>query len=111
MWQKERISNKTDGDEADESNRTKLSLLQNAESNLRRSYSVRKGPGPYPEQVIDPHGVSDPTPYPGLIIEEMMESASNAGEGHHNPGAVVAADGQVRKEKEGIGRLLTWLLS
>ena len=31
-------------------------------------------------EVVDPTGVSDPAPYPGLIIEEMMESASEAGE-------------------------------
>ena len=48
---------------------------------MRRSYNIKKGNGGEMNgEVVDPTGVSDPAPYPGLIIEEMMESASEAGE-------------------------------
>ena len=48
---------------------------------MRRSYNIKKGKGSEMNgEVVDPTGVSDPAPYPGLIIEEMMESASEAGE-------------------------------
>ena len=56
-------------------------MIQSADSTLRRSYNVKKGS--FPEEngeAVDPTGVADPAPYPGLIIEEMMESASEAGE-------------------------------
>jgi hypothetical protein len=61
---------------------------------MRRTYSVRKGEGP--------QNYNDRPPYPGVIIEEMLDSASmqNGDNGNNYPVALIGEQDQQHRDPD-----------